>query len=1198
MNLRMRSKVSETMVKKHKGGRRQILQLEDKKPSRGSASKSQEKSITHSSDSDDDSKKSSEWEPTSTAALNKDICPLDSQVADFFKEIDALTVNEQPAEESTEVSIPEASSEAKDVEEEGAKDSKPELQEATINNEVDTNQSVQLAEGIYCPWQEICDETSGYNYYWNTQTNEVTWECPPDYEAYLKARTSDEKHYEVHLNVTEVQKKSRRGKKRNLLEPANPEGAVIPISSFGGSSSDESSGAESENRLLSSSVNKSLNADLRQNLKTDPNMPSSSKSKSFKEDNDYQANSSEYAEVIGPQLPPNFNFPQSVPLQPEVSRLPNYSASSKNEVEEFVEVGHQLPSAATNDSSGVMSSASVMNTETLVSDNINPSQSHTNGLSVASSSLENCWKGSPVKNTEKANKSSVREVGEESPDSTVRKGDTFSENGVSGTANCQTSSSTNPKHRLIVEYDSFTDEDEDGSFSDISSSKQTVNSKNSVYQNFRLAGNGSKREGVNDYNIDDDQQKVESNVSKRKISDEHMEKNMKKAKDEKKDFLDIDSLFAAHASYGKYGFGFSKQKQLTLENDFCAVDNDASKVTSDSKAVNFVKSDHVFELNTLNENISSSKSLSNSHIVEEKQQLISNGNCDLPPSETALQKLDRILKTEFSREKNTVAEVRILTSGKKIKSPFPAELNIDLIRKKKDTLLQEGRNALSYSSILSRKLEPDIEEIDKALCDALEAKKAMASQNSLSKPSSSTSTIPTVKKCSEIASNLSVKNKETDTSGLNSTNDPDMMMSIMDLSSVLVDKLTFLLSSHSSLASLSTILIQLQTRHVDWQAGALESKYFMSRLQEVNQYLHHYEMASLSGDWICQWSRENKRYFYVNNRTQHSQWTYPEELCNQEKTSWMNTSDVVATSSASGFASEKRDDLQTVSSSVPERQLPESRPASFAFDSRKERGGVSGQYSDSATGWSSPPPPPPGVDSPPPPPPQSPPPDSPPPPPPDSTEVGDLPEDMDLDSDDSGPLPFISQCSSDKDMHMQYPPFRALRSPERSPENFPSTSISNAVSSTSLSFCDDLNVPMKSPQPVSNSLDCLDPVNMMWTVTNTQPSCSSGNNYSFDRGNEARVNDFLSSSTETKEYEMCASSSSGGSIYSSDSFFYRKTSPYSTAMKKEKKKPNNLPGLALKKKNIPTLVEKWQKIKEEQDKEDKNSDDTKNSNGV
>ncbi|KFM80901.1 hypothetical protein X975_02220, partial [Stegodyphus mimosarum] len=147
-------------------------------------------------------------------------------------------------------------------------------------------------------------------------------------------------------------------------------------------------------------------------------MPSSSKSRSLKkEDNDYNANSSEYAEVIGPQLPPNFQFAQSVPLEPEVSRLPNYSLCSKNEVEEFVEIGPQLPSAATNDSSRVMSSASVKNTEALLSGNINPSQSHTNGLSVASSSLENCWQASSVKNTEKADKISNREAGEESPDS-------------------------------------------------------------------------------------------------------------------------------------------------------------------------------------------------------------------------------------------------------------------------------------------------------------------------------------------------------------------------------------------------------------------------------------------------------------------------------------------------------------------------------------------------------------------------------------------------------------------------------------------------------------------------------------------------------------------------------------------------------------------------------------------------------------
>lgn len=42
---------------------------------------------------------------------------------------------------------------------------------------------------------------------------------------------------------------------------------------------------------------------------------------------------------------------------------------------------------------------------------------------------------------------------------------------------------------------------------------------------------------------------------------------------------------------------------------------------------------------------------------------------------------------------------------------------------------------------------------------------------------------------------------------------------------------------------------------MDWQASALDSRYFMSRLQEVDQYLHHYEIGAVSGDWTCQWDR-------------------------------------------------------------------------------------------------------------------------------------------------------------------------------------------------------------------------------------------------------------------------------------------------------------------------------------------------------
>jgi len=35
-------------------------------------------------------------------------------------------------------------------------------------------------------WQECYDDVSGFIYYWNTQTNKVTWEKPEHYEAHTE----------------------------------------------------------------------------------------------------------------------------------------------------------------------------------------------------------------------------------------------------------------------------------------------------------------------------------------------------------------------------------------------------------------------------------------------------------------------------------------------------------------------------------------------------------------------------------------------------------------------------------------------------------------------------------------------------------------------------------------------------------------------------------------------------------------------------------------------------------------------------------------------------------------------------------------------------------------------------------------------------------------------------------------------------
>jgi hypothetical protein len=40
---------------------------------------------------------------------------------------------------------------------------------------------------FFSAWQECYDSTTGYTYYWNVETNQVTWEMPPEYHAYMLA---------------------------------------------------------------------------------------------------------------------------------------------------------------------------------------------------------------------------------------------------------------------------------------------------------------------------------------------------------------------------------------------------------------------------------------------------------------------------------------------------------------------------------------------------------------------------------------------------------------------------------------------------------------------------------------------------------------------------------------------------------------------------------------------------------------------------------------------------------------------------------------------------------------------------------------------------------------------------------------------------------------------------------------------------
>uniref|UniRef100_A0A8C1VXA8 Formin binding protein 4 n=1 Tax=Cyprinus carpio TaxID=7962 RepID=A0A8C1VXA8_CYPCA len=65
------------------------------------------------------------------------------------------------------------------------------------------------------------------------------------------------------------------------------------------------------------------------------------------------------------------------------------------------------------------------------------------------------------------------------------------------------------------------------------------------------------------------------------------------------------------------------------------------------------------------------------------------------------------------------------------------------------------------------------------------------------------------------------------------------------------------------------------TRISDWREGALNGNYLRRRLQEAAEHIKHYELNATPKGWSCHWDREHRRYFYVNERTNTSQWEFP-----------------------------------------------------------------------------------------------------------------------------------------------------------------------------------------------------------------------------------------------------------------------------------------------------------------------------------
>ncbi|XP_063995704.1 formin-binding protein 4-like isoform X2 [Diachasmimorpha longicaudata] len=75
-------------------------------------------------------------------------------------------------------------------------------------------------------WQECFDESTGYPYYWNTQTNQVTWEIPKDLEAIKQGNNQEVPQTSGRFQAYEAPRQNPPVNRYKLLQDKIPEGMI------------------------------------------------------------------------------------------------------------------------------------------------------------------------------------------------------------------------------------------------------------------------------------------------------------------------------------------------------------------------------------------------------------------------------------------------------------------------------------------------------------------------------------------------------------------------------------------------------------------------------------------------------------------------------------------------------------------------------------------------------------------------------------------------------------------------------------------------------------------------------------------------------------------------------------------------------------------------------------------------------------
>ncbi|KPJ16044.1 hypothetical protein RR48_05999 [Papilio machaon] len=188
----------------------------------------------------------------------------------------------------------------------------------------------------HCPWSACYDESSGFTYYWNQQTNAVTWEAPPEYLLALKIAQQ-----QLHsAGSAEVSAEEWQLYQQVLAEKQNTQNKMIAkaaITNLNKSSKNDSLPVKDNNKsktgkkrptsddedekieLITSYHNSDSesNDEAESPTKMQPIVPNIPKKSAVKvQKNVHKKQKTKLHVEYGPSMPPNMNY--TVPIGPEL----------------------------------------------------------------------------------------------------------------------------------------------------------------------------------------------------------------------------------------------------------------------------------------------------------------------------------------------------------------------------------------------------------------------------------------------------------------------------------------------------------------------------------------------------------------------------------------------------------------------------------------------------------------------------------------------------------------------------------------------------------------------------------------------------------------------------------------------------------------------------------------------------------------